>query len=627
MRYILLKRRRLWVIFIFLLLALSVSALMVSWPHLLNDFKLYARKEIAKNFNVEVDIGEVTGGLISPLTFENLCVTKKKNAQNFISFKAKTSLPDYRMWDLFLAQIYGYRQFALIFSSGELYVNSEEPLLSGIEGKLEINKNRTILVNLIARHNSDKILLAGEIKNGLVAPDMNLKVAYIKQLARLDVSLMGVLEKLSLCGSLFLPEGKKVDFKTNLSVEEKEIRMEDVEIDNYYAAEGIYKIKENNFSGRLSYLENRENYLAVDFNLPALLSSLNEETDKETAVVERESSSEEKLFLKETNEVKEKSAETNAENLSAKPFSLKLQFNHFNLFGRDVMSFVEIQGALFVDEKAQRLAPTLKTADFMGEKGGKISFKLLTYGTIIDHRPASELEISCNYEDGILDIGSIQLGKEHFTYGAVDFNHKPPQLNLTWQVTDMDLTNLLVLSDDKSGSARLAGKLDGKIQLEGSLFNPFVKIALKSKEGKFLSMDFASANVNINGNYPMLAFHDSRIYREEGGFFIIDGKIDLRNMHTLGLFDNVKILTDEKTIVLDGWDISRGAEQAELNLKKAVSEDLKVGFKAFINNQTPALSDEANSLELEYKLQENRALLMRFEKEGEFLGVKQGAKF
>lgn len=610
-------------IFIFLLLALSVSALIVSWPRLLNDFKAYARKEIAKNFDVEVDAGDVKGGLIEPLTFENLCITKKKDARNFISFRAKASLPDYRIWDLLLAQIYGYKQFALVFREGELYVNSQKAVLSEIEGKLEIDENQTTRINLIAKHDADKILLSGKIKKGLSSPCLDLKLTYIKQPAKIDVLLIGCLDKLTLRGVLLLPEGKKVEFNAKLNVAEKEIRIEDGEIDNYYAAEGIYKIEENSFSGRLSYLENRENYLVVNFSLPSVSSLPVESGEGETVAVTSGSAPEEEIFSKQLIGNKELTVGTKIDKLTAaekiKPFSAKLQFNHFNLFGRDVMSFVEMRGALAAGDKKNNQASSGAI--------NKISFELLTYGTVIDRRPASELEISCNYEDGILDVGSIQLGTEHFTYGMIDFRQEPPELKLTWQVTDMDLTNLLALAEDKSGSARLAGKLDGKIQVEGNLFNPFIKIALKSSEGKFLNMDFASANVNLEGNYPVLAFHDSRIYREEGGFFIISGKIDLRNMHMLGLFDDVKILTDEKTIVLDGWDISRGTEQSELNLKKVVSDDLKVGFKAFINNQAPAVSEEAGSIELEYKLQENRAVLMRFEKEGEFLGVKQGAKF
>lgn len=645
MRYILLKRRRQGVIFIFLLLAVLVSTLVVMWPYILDDFKLYARKEIARNFNVEVEVGEIRGGLISPLTFENLRVTKKKGAEDFISFRAKTSLEHYRIWDLLLARIYGYRQLALVFSDGELYVTSQQPLLCKIDGRLEIDENQTASVNLIANHNSDKILLSGKIKikKGFESPDMNLKVSYIKQPARLDalrvnffdylqiaqadIFLVGQLEKLEAKGSLFLHGLERIDFRTNLSIAEEEIRIENGEINDDYTVEGMYNIKENKLSGQFSYLENKEKYLAMDLSLPSVSPSLVETGQSETDGLANKSVSDEKIVLEQVGETKETNAGKLGLARNPQEFALNLKFNHFKLFGTDIMSFVEIQGVLFAGDREVNVTSSVTDRVFNDTGLEKISFKLLTYGTIIDSRPASELGISCNYEDGILNIGSIQLGDEHFTYGTVDFRRQPPELKLTWQVTNMDLNELLVLSDEKSANARLSGKLDGKMQLEGSLFNPFVKISLKSKQGNFLNMAFASANVNLEGNYPVLAFHDSRIYREEGGFFIIDGKIDLRNIHTIGLFDNVKILSDEKTIVMDGWDISRGAEQCEVNLKKAVSEDLRVGFKAFINNQPQTLSDEANSLELEYKLQENRALLMRFEKEGEFLGVKQGAKF
>jgi hypothetical protein len=263
------------------------------------------------------------------------------------------------------------------------------------------------------------------------------------------------------------------------------------------------------------------------------------------------------------------------------------------------------------------------------DKKGRLAIELLTYGTIIDHHPAEELEIFCNYEDNVLDIVSARVGSQSSASGTIDFNKRPPEIKLLWNVEKINFTDLLAASDEENTTqgSYLEGGLSGKIYIENSLFDPFIKIALEGEKGNFWGVKFERANINLKGNYPILAFHDSRVYREEGGFFILDGKIDLREIGKQTFFDDIKILSDEKTIVLDGWDIARGVEQSEITLKKAVSEDLKVGFKTFINDKMQDLSNESDALELEYKLQGNRSLFMRFEKDEELFGVRHKLKF
>jgi len=572
MRYIFLKKSRLRLIFIASLIALIICLLTVVSPFLLNNFKVYVKKRIARDFNIEVEVGEISGGIISPLTFENISILRKKNGYHFVSFQVNASLPNYRIWDLLLAQIFGYKELVLTLSDGRLYLNSRLPLLTQIGGGVVVDKRQIRQINLIARHKADKLSLAGKITEEDI-PELDLELTYAKEFTKTTLNIEGPLRELEFEGQVFVLGEKKIDFKSLLNISDKKIKIEDARFNQFYLAEGSYDFETNKFTAKISCPGQEKKSLTVDFAL-ADDASLDE------------------TFIR--------------------PFLLSLNFNHFNLLGRDIISLLRARGKLFNDE----------------EEKGRFTFKILTHGTIIDQQPIDELEVFCDYKDSFLNIVWARWGEEHKACGTIDFREHPPEINLIWRIKEMDSARFFYLSDQVNGEPPLLeGKVSGEIHIEGNLFSPSIGVAFESKKGSLLGVKFASANVNLKDKYPILTLHDSRIYREEGGFFVLDGKIDLRKVQAAKIFNDIKVLSDEKTIILDGWDISRRTDQSGLSMKRTFSEKLKIGFETFVNKETQGLTGEETAMEMEYKLDGSRFLLMRFEKDKEFFGLKHGTKF
>ncbi len=572
MRYIFLKKRRLRLIFITSLIALIICLLTVVGPLLLNNFKVYVQKRIARDFNIEVGIEKIGGGIISPLTFENIHILRKKNGCRLASFQANAVLPNYRIWDLFLAQVFGYKELVLVLSDGRLYFNSHTPMLTQIGGKVIVDKRQIKQINLIAGHKADKLSLAGKITEEGI-PKLDLEFTYTKGVTKTTFNIEGPLRELELEGQVFVLDEKKIDFKSLLNISDEKIKIKDASFNQFYLAEGSYDFKTDKFTAKIFCPGQEKKSLTVDFAL----------TDN--------------VSLNET---------------APRPFLLSLNFNHFNLLGRDIISLLRARGKLFKDEEEKR----------------RFTCKVSTHGTIIDQQPLDELEVFCDYKDSLLNIIWARWGLEHFASGTIDFSKHPPEINLVWKIKEMDSARFLPSSNQANGEPPLLeGKVSGKIYVEGNLFNPTIKVTLESKKGSLLGVKFASANVNLKDKYPILTLHDSRIYREEGGFFILDGKIDLRKAEPAEFFNDIKVLSDEKTIILDGWDISRRSDQSGFTMKRAFSENLKIGFETFVNKETQNLTEEEAAMELEYKLHGNRFLLMRFEKDKEFFGLKHGTKF
>jgi len=576
MRYSLFRRRLIFISAVTFLLAVAISGIIIGSPRLLNNFKDYLQKEIVRYLELEVDVGRITGGLIRPLAFENVRILRKKNGKaSAAHFRTNVILSNYRIWDLLIAQAFGYKDLILMVNDGNLYLNLSKPVLSQIRGQVIVEENQVVQFNLKANHGEDKVALVGKIKIEDEIPDVNLTFAYNNIFAEATLGLSGPLRRMKLEGKFSLLEKEEFSFESLVSVGQDEVKFENFNFNQFYLAQGIYNLKEREFDATVLPFDKEEKKLSINFDL---------------------------------------SDEVVVDEVKMRPCLLTLNFDHFNLLNHDVISLVEIRGGLFdTEDESKRLA-----------------IDLVTYGTVIDHRAASEVEIFCNCEDSILKISSGKIGSQYFITGSIDFNQQPPQISAVCQLANKDLSDLLALSNNGNGSVEefyFSGALAGKICVEGSLLNPVVDVALEAEKGYFSRVNFEKAHINLNGNYPVLTFHDSRVYRKEGGFFILAGKIDLKRVGTPFVFDDIQFLSDEKTIILDGWDISRGIEESELSLKKSVSEDLTIGLRTFTDDQKQDLVRENDAVEVEYKLQGNRSLLMRFEKDDEVFGLKHGIKF
>lgn len=573
MKAILLKNRLKLFIFLTLLAVLAGSFLSMASPYLLAEFKSYIQKKTSENFKVDLEIGEISGGFIRPLEFKNVRLLKKDGGRVKFSFEVNILFANYRIWDLAIAQFFGYKQLVIIISRGGLCLNSQEAVFSQINGQVILDGEDLERINLIAKCKTDTVTLSGQVKKEAQSFRLDLRLTFINKFIQANFHADGFLDELKLKGRVSLSNANEIKLQSLALIKPQTVEFKNVDINCGCFGEIVYNFKEGWLSAKFFSPEEKEKFFTVDLNL-----------------------ADQGYF--------------DTENFNN--FLLKLNFNHFNISGCDIVSFIEAKGRLGRDEGQKRR--------FIAE--------IMSYGSILNHYPADELEIFCDYEEGVLHIVSAQLGEEHLCSGNIDFRSQSPEIDLVWHINQMAISDFVsFFNKDSDTDLPFRGSLDGQICLQGSLFEPLIKAALKSKQGNFFNIAFESANVNLDGKFPVLIFHDSRIYREGGGFFVLDGKLDLKKIGEYSFWQGFKILSDEKTVVLDGWDISRGADRSEINLKKAVSDDLKVGFKAFVNDRVKNNPEDAEAFEVEYKLQDNRSLLMRLDKKDEFFGVEQKVEF
>jgi len=60
----------------------------------------------------------------------------------------------------------------------------------------------------------------------------------------------------------------------------------------------------------------------------------------------------------------------------------------------------------------------------------------------------------------------------------------------------------------------------------------------------------------------------------------------MRKLNEGTLFDDMVIMSDEETIVWEGWDITKKKMDNEVTLRRSISEDISVWYKSYLKDET-----------------------------------------
>jgi len=94
------------------------------------------------------------------------------------------------------------------------------------------------------------------------------------------------------------------------------------------------------------------------------------------------------------------------------------------------------------------------------------------------------------------------------------------------------------------------------------------------------------------------------------------------------LLDYLKLKSDMKTIVWDGWDISKDGSDS-IKMVKEIGEKVSVGFRTFAREELLPYQkrDNTDEMSLEYKLDNGQMFQMKLKEKEEFFGVEHKRRF
>ena len=114
----------------------------------------------------------------------------------------------------------------------------------------------------------------------------------------------------------------------------------------------------------------------------------------------------------------------------------------------------------------------------------------------------------------------------------------------------------------------------------------------RSRGGTIGAIGYNVITVRLEGFGPIINIVDSSV-KQDSGKLEIEGYVDLRNIAKGNLFDGVRVKSDMKTIAWEGWDITKKGTD-ELNMKKDVSDNMRVGFKTVSRQPLTTYDDSQN---------------------------------
>lgn len=258
-------------------------------------------------------------------------------------------------------------------------------------------------------------------------------------------------------------------------------------------------------------------------------------------------------------------------------------------------------------------------------KGNGLTGKLYSSNMTLNSGVLPDLKIFFRLTKDKLKVYSLSFGESYILKGTVGLK-EPFETDVYFEILRANLRDIAVITKAKNPGV-VTGVMNGLFNIKGPLNNLESSGFIGGRAGKIGPIWYDSADIRIHGAGPVINIVDSRI-RQAQATFTMEGYIDLRNIVGSNLMSYIKLKSDMKTIVWDGWDISKDGASS-LKMVKDVGDKVSVGFKTAAREELLPYQKRENldEMSLEYKMDNGQALQMKLKENEEFFGVEHKRKF
>ena len=251
--------------------------------------------------------------------------------------------------------------------------------------------------------------------------------------------------------------------------------------------------------------------------------------------------------------------------------------------------------------------------------------KIYSGNLVMNSSVLPELKIFFKLTKDKLRIYSLNFGESYRLRGTVGLK-EPFETNAYFEILRANLRDIAVILKAKRPDV-VTGIMNGLFSIKGPLANLESSGFIGGRSGKIGPIWYDSADIRIHGTGPIINIVDSRI-RQAQATFTMEGYIDLRSVADSNLLDCLKLKSDMKTIVWDGWDISKDGSDS-IKMVKEIGEKVSVGFRTFAREELLPYQkrDNTDEMSLEYKLDNGQLFQMKLKENEEFFGVEHKRKF
>lgn len=249
-----------------------------------------------------------------------------------------------------------------------------------------------------------------------------------------------------------------------------------------------------------------------------------------------------------------------------------------------------------------------------------------TSNMLLGYKPFLNLKASYVISDGVLKIKSLNLGDSFSSSGSVALKD-PYKMDLVVTANNVSLSWLMLSLGVSEAKEALTGTMNSKFIFKGTFRNPRMEANLDIRKGTISTLDFDTLTATLKGDLPFVKIEDSRISRESG-YFVLAGEINLARLGKGNMFDDIKIASDDRAVMWDGWNTSKTQDSESINMKKRLNDNINLDFKKFVADQTVDESiRDKDEVQLEYKLNGKDSLKMMMGQDKDFFGLEHKDKF
>ncbi|MCX5692367.1 MAG: hypothetical protein NTX47_01590 [Candidatus Omnitrophica bacterium] len=258
-------------------------------------------------------------------------------------------------------------------------------------------------------------------------------------------------------------------------------------------------------------------------------------------------------------------------------------------------------------------------------KDNGLTGKLYSSNMTLNSSVLPELKMFFKLTNGKLKVYSLNFGNAYRLKGTVGLK-EPFETNIYFEILRANLKDIAIITKAKRPEV-VTGIMNGLFNIKGPLNNLESSGFIGGRSGKIGPIWYDSADIRIHGAGPIINIADSKI-RQAQAVFTMEGYIDLRNIMNSNLLSGIKLKSDMKTIVWDGWDISKEGSDS-LKMAKDIGDKMSIGFKTFARDETPIYQKKENpdEMSLEYKLDNGQVFQMKLKENEEFFGIEHKKKF
>lgn len=251
--------------------------------------------------------------------------------------------------------------------------------------------------------------------------------------------------------------------------------------------------------------------------------------------------------------------------------------------------------------------------------------KLYSSNMTLDSRILPGLKVFFKLTKNELKIYSLNFGESYHLRGAVSLK-EPFETNICFEILRANLRDIAIITKAKRPGV-VTGVMSGIFNIKGPINNLRSSGFIGGRSGKIGPIWYDSADIKIHGIGPIISIVDSNI-KQAQATFTMEGYIDLRNIAGSDLLSYMKLKSDMKTIVWDGWDISKDGSDS-IKMIKDIGDNVSVGFRTFAREELLPYQKRENmdEMSLEYKLDNGQIFQMKLKENEEFFGVEHKKKF